>query len=141
MELAQYVDTTIIGDQESSHNARLNHRFFIIDAVPAHAHSEDLKARIGGKALITAMFKYMAGVSRTAEIEVFILVGRGTKVRLFRIVFEPEYLGDISRGVEPEAAAALWEDASGETELLRLEDRIELVRKLEHIRRVMHVRI
>lgn len=141
MELAQYVDTSIIGDQESSHNARLNHRFFIIDAVPANLHTEDMKARIGGKALITAMMKYMAGVSRTAEIEIFIIVGRGTKVRLFRIVFEPEYLSEISRGMEPEKAAVLWDDASGETELLRSDDRIELVRKIERIRQVMHVRI
>lgn len=141
MELAQYVDTSIIGDQESSHNARLNHRFFIIDAVPVHTHTEDMHARIAGKALITAMMKYMAGVSRTAEIEVFIMLGRGTKIRLYRIVFEPEYLGDISKGIEPERPAVLWEDTSGETELLRLADRKELLRKIEHIRRAMHVRI
>lgn len=141
MELAQYVDTSIVSDEVGAHNARLNHRFFIIDAVSAQTHTEDMKARIAGKALITALFKYMAGVSRTAEIEIFIVVGRGTRIRLFRIVFEPEYLGDISRGLEPEKGAVLWEDTSGETELMKLDDRIELVRKIEHIRRAMHVRI
>ncbi|CCG82525.1 protein of unknown function [Taphrina deformans PYCC 5710] len=140
-ELAQYVDTSIIGDEVNAHNARLNHRFFIIDAVSAHTTTEEMKARIAGKALITAMFKYMAGVSRTSEIEVFIMVGRGTRVRLYRIVFEPEYLGDISKGLEPETPAVLWEDGSGEQELMRLDDRVELVRKIEHVRKAMHVRI
>lgn len=141
MELAQYVDTTIIGDQESAHNARLNHRFFIIDAVSLSTTSEAMKARIGGKALITAMMKYMAGVSRTAEIEIFIIVGRATKIKLFRIVFEPEFLSAISRGEEPDEPATLWEDSSGEIELLKVEDRADLVSKLEQIRQVMHVRI
>lgn len=141
MELAQYVDTSIIGDQESAHNARLNHRFFIIDAVPLQTGLETLKARIAGKALITAMMKYMAGVSRTAEIEIFIIAGRGTQIRLFRIVFEPEYLSDISKGMEPESGAILWEDCSQETDLMRPQHRVELVRKLEHIRKSMHVRI
>lgn len=141
MELAQYVDTSIIGDKESSHNARLNHRFFIIDAVSSQTSLEALKARVAGKALITAMMKYMAGVSRTAEIEIFIVAARSTQIRLFRIVFEPEYLGDISRGIEPEKGAILWEDTSSETDLLKAEHRVDLVNKIEHIRRVMHVRI
>lgn len=140
MELAQYVDTTIIGT-ENAHSARLNHRFFIIDAVAWHTTTEDMKARVAGKALVTALFKYMAGVSRTAEIEVFVIVGRGTKIRLYRIVFEPEFLSDIAKGLEPEKTAILWSDESGETEMMREAERVELVRKIEHIRRAMHVRI
>ncbi|ORY84306.1 hypothetical protein BCR37DRAFT_412764 [Protomyces lactucae-debilis] len=137
IELAQYVDTTIIGDDVPPHNARLNHRFFIIDAVPTDTLTKDMEARIAGKALITSLFKYMAGVSRTSEIEVFIFVGRGTRTRFYRIVFEPEYLSDISKGLEPLKGSALWHDTD-ELELMKKEDRVKLVDKFEHIRKAMH---
>lgn len=144
MELAQYVDTSI--EPENSSCARLNHRFFIIDAVPRECSSDAMKAKVAGKALITAMMKYMAGVSRTSEIEIFVLVGRGTRIRVYRIVFEPEYLGDIARGLVPEKEVVLWLDRKDDgsevdLELMRHSDRLELVRRIEHIRLAMHVRI
>lgn len=188
MQLAQYVDTTILSadhvsqisktdlssgpiengqqrQQMQESNFRLNHRFLILSVHPSTIAFNDMRAQVAGKALITALFKHMAGVSRGMECEVFIISMRGTKARLWRIVFEPEYLADVARGLEPVKPALLWADVSGhvskdtgslagdltptdaiardagEVDLMRKEGRQLMCDKLERIRRIFHCRI
>ena len=183
MQLAQYIDTSILPAEDASRisqtplpntpaqhvslesNFRLNHRFLVLSVHPSTTTYNDVRAQVAGKALITALFKHMAGVSRGRECEVFVVSMRGTRARLWRVVFEPEYLGDVARGLEPVRSAILWSDVSGhvsqdtssvsgdvanphallkdagEVDLMRHEGRQLLCAKLERVRRIFHTRM
>ncbi|BFZ55272.1 hypothetical protein PYCC9005_002312 [Savitreella phatthalungensis] len=131
MVLSQYIDGALPPD-------RYNHRYLILVVGPRTR--QDLFAAVAGKALISALFKDMSGVTRGKECEVFCLGLRGTKAQLWRVVFEPEFLADVARGLEPIKPAYLFNDAQ-EHELMQHAGRLTIVDKLERLRRAMHARI